>query len=313
MSKKELVFLQTIDDLLQSDLNIKSSLDVMAKMKGLPKKVSKASVEIRSDLEAGSLLSNAMGNCTSLKFKESQIAFVESAQRSGKLGDTFSFLRCREEKCSARNEKIFGMCVYPVIVILMAFIGGIVLSVYAPSLVPDFSRNFDYDLYHRNVIAACVKANLLLCIFGLTLVLIARKNAFEYQRLDVASALKFLAEAGTDMDSSLHMAFLVAGKNQYLKESVLDAMLQMENGEPLPSVMDMFGGNAKSFFEIALVSGNLKTAFSSLVISMEKKLQKTESLFISLMEPVTICFVGAYILILLKDVAMPVLFNTGFF
>ena len=312
MSKKEMLqFTATLSELLESDLTLRASLEIMSQMTGLKKNCSLAAAEIKSYLAEGSRFSIALTKCHALTFDEVYIAFICSAEKSGNLEKTVDFLKRREQGKSNRFGKLLTICAYPSFVIFVTFIGGILVSIFSPQLVSDLTGNFDFEEYKRNVAFGCIQANMFLTVVMFAFIKFLHDFLTKNALLDVFKILDFMNESGVDFYTSLETSLLLADKNQKLKNQILKTMEDVSIGKKIGESIGNFGKNFRLYAQVAECSGNLEKTFKQICHSLESKFSRLEKLSMDLTNPVMILVAGIYIIILLKNIIMPVLFNFG--
>ena len=82
-------------------------------------------------------------------------------------------------------------------------------------------------------------------------------------------------------------------------------------GKKIGESIGNFGKNFRLYAQVAECSGNLEKTFKQICHSLESKFSRLEKLSMDLTNPVMILVAGIYIIILLKNIIMPVLFNFG--
>ncbi len=312
MSRKHVLqFTTTLSELMDAELNLRSALDVMNEMTGINKKCRQAAYEIKNSLSEGSRFSMALKRCQSLCFDDVYIAFVCASEKNGQLRKTISFLKEREKGRNEFKEKIISICMYPAMVILMALAGGILLAFYSTKLVADFSGNFDFLVYKKNVFAGCVQANLFLLTAGFGFCFLLKKVLDKNVLLDIFRVLDFMTESNVGFYASLETALLIAGKNERIKNRIGEMMSDISSGKKVSDALENLGMEFKLFAEIAEMSGNLEKVFKQICSTVDAKVKRIEKICMDLINPAIMIVVGIYIIILIKKIAMPVLFNFG--
>lgn len=312
MSKKELVqFITTLSDLMNSDLELNSALEIMSQMSGLKKNCNSAALEIKKYLSEGSKFSIALKKCQSINFDEVFIAFICSAEKSGDLKSTIMFLKKREQEKMNRKNKILGMSIYPAFVVFISFAGGLILSFYATTLVADINGSFNFAEYKKNVAEGMFSANLFLLCFVCAFIYVLQNMISKNILLDVFKIIDFMMKSNVGFYSALETSLLIADKNTKIKNQILKSITDISSGEKIGKVINNFGNDFTLFVQVAEFSGNLSNAFNQICLFLENKMKEKEKIYLELINPIIMCVTGLYIVILLKKVAMPVLFNFG--
>ena len=88
-------------------------------------------------------------------------------------------------------------------------------------------------------------------------------------------------------------------------------MSDISHGKKVCESVGNFGKDFELYAQVAESSGNLEKVFKQICGNLESKFLKIEKLCMDLTNPAIMCVAGIYIMILLKKIAMPVLFNFG--
>ena len=96
-----------------------------------------------------------------------------------------------------------------------------------------------------------------------------------------------------------------------IKNQILKTIEDIYGGKKIGEAIGNFGKNFKLYAQVAEHSGLLNKVFKQICGSLKSKFSKTEKICMELINPVIMCVVGIYIIILLKKIVMPVLFNFG--
>lgn len=306
-----LKFTEVIQTVLQSEMNIGQALVMVQKMEGLPAKVSQAAFQMDRSLEQGRLFSNAMADCEAIHFAPDYIAFIAASEKGGSVKSTFDFLLKREKEREKRRNSLISICSYPLFVVMAAFAGGLLLALKSNDIVPDFSGTFNRDLFKSQVVLGCIKANGFLFSSALFLFLCLKKCIAQNLVFDVFSIMTFLTKGKQTLDESLKISLLSADKNVRLKEKIMKARAYLEKGEAVSAAIECIEKNCALYARFAEVNGDLKGAFVQMTSYLEDRKIKREKMCMDLVEPLTMCIVAAYIIILLKNIVMPVIFYYG--
>ena len=306
-----LKFTQVINAVLQSGMNLGQAMEMIQKMNGVPQKVTQAAVQMNAFLEQGRLFSNALADCDAIHFGPEYVAFVAAAEKGGSVQATFEFLLKRENEKEKRKNSMTSICAYPLIVIIVAFAGGLLLAFNSQKIVPDVSGTFKYDLYAGQVVWGYVKANGFLVSSALFLFMLFRHLISKNIVFDVFSIMSFLLNGQLGLDEALKISVLSAHKNDGLKRRIIRGRELLELGNPVSSVIECIEKNCALYASFAEVNGDMKNAFTQMTSYLEDKKTRREKMCMDLVEPLTMCIVAAYIIILLKSIVMPVIFYYG--
>lgn len=305
------VFIKTLSHLLNSGLSMGRALLVMEKMNSLSSSVKNACFEIRKYLENGSLMSMALKKCCNIYFPEIYGAFVSCSERGAGVCEVFDFLYKMEDNFRNRKKRIILSSIYPSFVTFAAFAGCIFLVHFCKNIVTDLSGNFDFESYEKNAMYGCIVANsFLIFAIGFTLILYKRISLNE-EFFDSFKIINFLLNAGIDLYSSLKISLLAVKDNNRLKEKILSAIRELEQGKRSSFACRNFGSECVFQLELSEESGMEKNAFANICKNYETKIETQQKLFFEMFEPVSMAVIALYIMILLKTVVMPAFFNYG--
>lgn len=306
-----LKFTEAVNTVLQSDVNLGQAVEMVQKMDGLPVKVVQAASQINRSLEQGRLFSNALADCEAIHFTPDYIVFIAASEKGGSVKSTFDFLLKREKEKERRRNSLISICAYPLLVVIAAFAGGLLLALKSNDIVPDLSGSFNRDLYKSQVVWGCIKSNSFLFSSALFL-FIWLKNLIDRNVLfDVFSILSFLLRGHLSLDEALRISVLSAEKNDGVKRRIIHGRELLEQGNPVSRVIECIDRNCALYARFAEVSGNLNDAFSQMTLYLEDKKIRREKICMDLIEPIVMFVVAAYIIILLKSIVMPVIFYYG--
>lgn len=308
-NKNIVLFTRLMSEFLESGVSISTALKIISQMKGASTEVKKAALEIHSMLEMGYDFSLALKNCSVIQFSYQYVSFVKASQESGQLDKTFDFLLKREREAKEKREKLFMTSIYPLIVLVFAIGGSVLLYFFGDKLVVDISGTFDKSIFRKNAFEGIIQANLFLltCILGFFL--FYKRNNDKNLQMDFFNVVSFMTSSGLDLFNSFKLALPLVDKNEGIKRKVIVSMVEMEKGLPLAKVLERFGSDLSAFVEMAEVSGSMSKAFIQYTNLWERRKKKRDKLFENLLEPVLMAVLALYLIILLMKVLGPVMFN----
>ena len=304
-------FTEVIHTVLKSGMNLGQALDMIGKMNGLPQKVKRAANQINAFLENGRLFSNALSDCDVIRFGKDYVAFIAAAERGGSIDMTFEFLLNREKEKEKRKNSFVSICTYPIIVVIAAFAGGLILAFNSVKIVPDVTGSFNLEKYSRDVVWGCIRANGFLLSSALFLFMWFRHLIAKNIVFDVFTVMSFLIRGSLSLDEALRISILSAGKNESLKHRIMQGREMLQKGNTVSSAIECIDKNCALYARFAEINGNLKDAFVQMKEYLEDKKTRREKMCMDMVEPVTMCIVASYIIILLKSIVMPVIFYYG--
>jgi len=313
MSRNDiLVFTKLISQYLDANIPLKESLKKISEIRNIQKNVSLAAFEIELQMEKGTIFSLALKECCLIHFPKVYIAFISSSEKVGNLRQTFLFLLERENNIYKRKSDLISICVYPIVVVLMAFVGSILLIKFGANLVPNITGTFDELAFKNKAILGCVKANIFLFSFFAIGLYVLKKTFGSNFELDLFRALFFLISGGIDLHYALVTSMSVVENTNSCEKKLVNAISSLENGQSISKAFEYFGKYYSTYFCIAEDCNDLTKTMKNIVQAGEEKEKRISKRIMEYVEPCVMSCVAVYIIILLKNIVMPVMFNYGF-
>jgi Type II secretory pathway, component PulF len=311
-NRSVLLFTRLLAELSAQNIPLQAALMAMTTMAGVPEKVREGAAEIECRLEAGTSFALALSQCKSIFFSEVYQSFMYAAQETGNITQSISFLLEREERTARQRTTIVSVCVYPLFVVIAAFVGSILFITFGSKLAPSVVGEFDMASYKEHARSGCVVANvfLLVCVFCGSLLL--KKIARGDEKRSVFESLSFLTQAGVDLYHSLEITLTVARKSPKWERILLSVMEELKKGISPVKAFVCFGAESELCISVAEQCGNICGAFKKLAYAAEEKEKRFAKQCMNLAEPVAMMVVAVYLILLLKSSIMPVLFGYGF-
>ena len=276
---------------VKQNLSLSRSILIMSRK---PKKdrVKNAAEKIYSALESGSLLSNALRNCESIRFDDVYIAFVLLAEKNGDLKSTISYLRKKLIKESEGRKKLISASVYPAFVILLALAASIFIGLYTDT--GDFLQLAEY---------AGIFLILCFCAYAVIFRFLGQDKLCE-----AFTAVDFLLKNGIELSEAVGCAVQIAGPSGSLGKFFEEARIKLTYGMDLRTAFAC--KESRKFFELfyyADIGGSQVDLFERIAAALEAEEERRRLICLSLVEPVFIVMTGGFILILLMNFFMPLI------
>ena len=331
----ELVLLtRHLATLIQSNIPIDESLRAAAQQ-SKRSRVESMLLDIRSRVTEGHTLAYALGEFPQT-FNGMYRAMVKAGEHSGYLGIVLERLADYTEARQYSQQKMKMAMVYPVIVMIVAVcvVGGLMVYV-----VPDLIRIFqnsqaELPLLTR-IMVACSEfltsyggwlvVAVFAAIFGFKYAL--RNPGFlrKYHALQLklpivgdlvcsaessrfASTLNILISSSVPLLDAMHIASEVM-ENGVMREAVARAALQVQEGSSLNKALD----NTERFPPMMVhmiasgeMSGELETMLGRAAKNQERELEMALDTMMGILEPVTVVFMGGFVLLIVLAILMPV-------
>lgn len=278
--------------------------------------------DVRERINKGSQLNDALAEHPK-EFNDLYVAMVRAGEESGKLSEALSTLSLQMERSSSIKKKIKGAMIYPVIVIIVLVIIGILMMIYVmPSITSTF-ESLDVDLPATTTFLIAVSkafeqhtfavlAGMVLSIIGFIQFLrtkygkigaswiiprlpIIGNIAKEANAARTARTLSSLLSSGVDVVRSINITEEVL-QNVFYKKILADAAERVEKGNPLSEV---FVENEFLYpvlvGEMVLVgeeTGQISEMLEELAVFYEREVeQKTKDLS-TIIEPLLMVVIG---------------------
>ena len=268
-------------------------------MKSVNVHVRKAAEEIEASLEEGSSLSSAISHCENISFPKIYRAFVEIAQKTGKLTETMKFLLSVETDKNVNKNAFLPLCIYPAFVTVVSFSLSILLYKYGEIFSLTYSA--ERSVFIKSTVF--LSASIFICFYII-------KNLFnETNMLNIINALSFLVSSGIDIKTSLEISMILAGEKHSLEKKIINAIDRIENGKNIAEAVSFLSRKDKYIFEVENTCGNLSRSLRNLMYMEKERRNEMLNRVKNLCEPVMILIVSIYILIIAKGLIIPALFD----
>lgn len=306
-------FTSSLSDLLESGLTLRESLAVLSCPKQnaarFMKREEKVAAELLALLERGFLFSNALSSCLSLRFEKDFISFIEIAEETENIPETFAFLKNREERKAETHASMIGALLYPLFIICLitagcfyiAFRANTVEGIVLPYIT---GRNVSKLALHAvRIILLFLASFFLLSIGGIYFL---KKTEKEYE---VAAALNFLTKSGVHLPEALQLAVLIAGADSEQGKKIEAVMVSLDAGASVADSFSQFGWNCSfsKAIRIACASGNESQLFMRAADFLKKRTDRVWRKSMTMTEPVCTACAGICLLIAAKVIAVPVM------
>lgn len=334
-SKDLVVFFRELATLIEGKVVITEALKSLIKQTR-KQKLRAVISQIAQEVESGVAFSKAMAKFRYL-FPEFYISLIRSAEISGTLERTLVYIADYEEKKYETVSKIKGALQYPLFVIGMTIIVGIVVMIFViPQLTSilleagaelplatkiliwssNFLRHFWWILiggiiafivsfiyfYKKNIDFKRFIDKFLLKIpvFGEII------KEFYLER--ISDNLSTLLKGGITILKSLEVSADVTG-NQVFKEILLEAQEQIKAGKSISSVLQTHLEIPPMFVELVRVgetSGSLDEVLAKVSKFYSKEVENVVQNITKLIEPFLVVIIGGGVAIMIMAVLLPI-------
>jgi len=308
MNKDERTFFSfsvSLLELLESEIPLKNSLEVLSAENSINMNVKKMSAEILEKLSEGFSFSSAL-NLSSFSIKERYLTLISASESGGSLIQALKFIKEIFTQKKELEERIKSVSLYPSLVVSIALAATFVLLHFRNEFLVSVPEN---ELYSGVFTAIAV------LFAGIGAVALYIKKAMgENVLYSVFFALSFLSEAGFDFSNCLDIAIMYSVQDKEINKALLNVKTKIQEGEGLGEAFSHFKIFPKDIvarLSLAEIHGNIDKVTKGIAKSIEKKDVAKRNQCMQLIEPLLILCTGLYILILVETIVLPFLTSFG--
>ena len=308
MNKDERTFFSfsvSLLELLESEIPLKNSLEVLSAENSINMNVKKMSAEILEKLSEGFSFSSAL-NLSSFSIKERYLTLISASESGGSLIQALKFIKEIFTQKKELEERIKSVSLYPSLVVSIALAATFVLLHFRNEFLVSVPEN---ELYSGVFTAIAV------LFAGIGAVALYIKKAMgENVLYSVFFALSFLSEAGFDFSNCLDIAIMYSVQDKEINRALLNVKTKIQEGEGLGEAFSHFKIFPKDIvarLSLAEIHGNIDKVTRGIAKSIEKKDVAKRNQCMQLIEPLLILCTGLYILILVETIVLPFLTSFG--
>ena len=336
IKNKDIVLMtRQLATLLEAGTPIVDSIDITAKQIR-NKNLIQVLFNLKEDLVQGKRLGNSMKKFPGV-FSDTYISMVSAGDSSGNLDTVFSKLADYLEESASIRQKVISALTYPLILIGFSLIVIISLLAFVlPQVVNQFIKA-GAELPFITKFLIGISNNIipiLIVIIFLTVGLYYfykkytdkkdNKIFFDKKILAIpflgnfilnselerfSSTMELLLASGTNLDIALGECSKIFN-NQYLSNIVINAKNDVIEGKDF--IASMKYGQVFPDIFIQLISsgyrsGNLEKMFNKVSNFMKSEIENKRSVFLSLLEPIVIIFMGGFIMMIVLAILIPIM------
>mgnify|MGYP001422753872 CR=1 FL=1 len=333
---KEIVLMtRQLSTLLEASTPIVDAIDITSKQLQ-NKNLVYILLNLKDDLIQGKRLGNSMKKFPGV-FSDTYISMVSAGDSSGNLDIVFSRLADYLEESSSIRQKVISALTYPLILIgfsiiviisLLAFVLPQVVNQFikagaelpfitkfligisnniVPILLVFFILSVGTYYLYKNYVKK-IENRLLIDkkILGIPLLGNFILNS-EIERF--SSTMELLLASGTNLDISLEECSKIFN-NQFLATIVLNAKNDVVEGKDFIFALKQDGVFPDIFIQLissGYRSGNLVKMFNKVSNFMKSEIENKRAVFLSLLEPIVIIFMGGFIMMIVLAILIPIM------
>jgi general secretion pathway protein F len=336
IKNKDIVLMtRQLATLLEAGTPIVDSIDITAKQIR-NKNLIRVLFNLKEDLVQGKRLGNSMKKFPGV-FSDTYISMVSAGDSSGNLDTVFSKLADYLEESASIRQKVISALTYPLILIGFSLIVIISLLAFVlPQVVNQFIKaGAELPFITKFLIGISnniIPILIVVLFFAVGLYYLYKKytnnkdnkifidkkilaipflgNFILNSELErFSSTMELLLASGTNLDIALEECSKIFN-NQYLSNIVMNAKNDVIEGKDF--IASMKYGQVFPDIFIQLISsgyrsGNLEKMFNKVSNFMKSEIENKRSVFLSLLEPIVIIFMGGFIMMIVLAILIPIM------
>ena len=321
--------------LLEASTPIVDSIDITARQTK-NKNLIHILYNLKEDLIQGKRLGNSMKKYPGI-FSDTYVSMVSAGDSSGNLDTVFSKLADYLEESASIRQKVISALTYPLILIgfsilviisLLAFVLpqvidqfikagaelpfitkfliGISNNIIPILLVITFLSGSSYYIYKKYTKD---KKNKLLVDKKILAIPFLGNFILNSELERFSSTMELLLASGTNLDIALEECSKIFN-NQYLSNIVMNAKDDVVEGKDFIIAMkhdEIFPDIFIQLISSGYRSGNLEKMFNKVSNFMKSEIENKRSVFLSLIEPIVIIFMGGFIMMIVLAILIPIM------
>tara|TARA_B100000073_G_scaffold19814_1_gene15778 strand:- start:3305 stop:4501 length:1197 start_codon:yes stop_codon:yes gene_type:complete len=299
-------------------------------------KFAKILYSIREEVMQGRRLSDALKKYPSI-FNNTYVSLVSAGDNSGKLDLMFSNLADYLEDSESVKQKVVSALVYPLILVAFSVLVIIALLMFVmPQVVDQFLRaGVELPLLTSILMTLSNQLPIILviCALGLALVNYLYKRLLkDEEKLKSAhrkilyipiigdfllkaelerfsSTMHLLLSSGINLDQAMEESSLVMN-NLHLRSIVIQSNRDLKEGKDFIGILEdssIFPDMFLQLISSGFMAGNLSVMFEKVAIFMKSEIETKRSIVLSLLEPLVIIIMGAFILLVVLAILIPIM------
>lgn len=307
-------FVKQLSEFLASGMTLRDSLKIMSQSVSSKRRTdvtTLAAREIYAFLENGSFFSNALSSCSVIKFDNTIISFMATAEQTGKVRETVDFLRQRAERIENVSAKFMSALIYPLFVVAVTFAGGLAF-VFFGNQIAQFAYGGDVTNYQHIAAVGVIRSAAFLACVLLFCAFLFFQLANHETEYDVFAALNFLTSANVHLSSALDSALVVAKNNSRLAKKLFTVKIRLDSGvSPADSFVDVFDKVTTQSLYNSCKTGNEQKMFATASSYISQRNELYWKKLVSLVEPFFIVVAGVCLMIVISSTVLPLISNLG--
>ena len=334
-NKDIVIMTRQLSTLLDANTPIVDALEITAKqLKN--KDLIYVLFSLKEDIVQGKRLGNSMKKFPSL-FSDTYISMVTAGDSSGNLDVVFSRLADYLEESASIRQKVLSALTYPLILVAFSIIVIMSLLVFVlPQVVNQFIKaGAELPLITKillGISSNIIPITIVITLSGIGLYLLyknytktlnnkikAHKKILELPFLGnfllnselekFSRTMELLLASGTNLDVALEECSNVFS-NKYLANIIINSKKDVMEGKDFINSLKQDAALPDIFIQLVSSgyrSGNLVKMFNKVAQFMKSEIESKRSIFLSLLEPIVIIFMGGFIMMIVLAILIPIM------
>ena len=336
IKNKDIVLMtRQLATLLEASTPIVDSIDITARQTK-NKNLIQILYNLKEDLVQGKRLGNSMKKFPGI-FSDTYVSMVSAGDSSGNLDTVFSKLADYLEESASIRQKVISALTYPLILIGFSFIVVISLLAFVLPKVIDQFIKAGAELPFITKFLIGISNNIIPILLVITFLSVGfyylykkytkkEKNKLLVDKKILAipflgnfilnselerfsSTMELLLASGTNLDIALEECSKIFN-NQYLSNIIMNARNDVVEGKDFIVTMkqnEIFPDIFIQLIASGYRSGNLEKMFNKVSNFMKSEIETKRSVFLSLLEPIVIIFMGGFIMMIVLAILIPIM------
>ena len=336
IKNKDIVLMtRQLATLLEASTPIVDSIDITARQTK-NKNLIQILYNLKEDLVQGKRLGNSMKKFPGI-FSDTYVSMVSAGDSSGNLDTVFSKLADYLEESASIRQKVISALTYPLILIGFSFIVVISLLAFVLPQVIDQFIKAGAELPFITKFLIGISNNIIPILLVITFFSVGfyyvykkytkkEKNKLLVDKKILAipflgnfilnselerfsSTMELLLASGTNLDIALEECSKIFN-NQYLSNIIMNARNDVVEGKDFIITMkqnEIFPDIFTQLIASGYRSGNLEKMFNKVSNFMKSEIETKRSVFLSLLEPIVIIFMGGFIMMIVLAIPIPIM------
>ena len=334
-NKDIVIMTRQLATLLEANTSIMDALKITADQSS-NKNLVHILYNLREDIIQGKRLGLSMKKYPAV-FSDTYTSLVSAGDSSGNLDIIFDKLADYLEESASIRQKVISALAYPFILIGFSVIVIIALLAFVlPQVIGQFIKaGAELPFITKALLAlsnniVAIIAILLFIFFGLSYLykqyikdpekhIIAHSKTLslplmgnfiltsEIERF--SSTMALLLESGTNLDIALEESSKIFN-NRYLSKLILDSKSDVMEGKDFIFTLKQANIFPDIFIQLissGYKSGNLIKMFHKVSHFLKNEIESKRSIFLSLLEPLVIVFMGGFIMLIVLAILIPIM------